>query len=65
MIRYYVNKNSYYEVHRADCSWLPKPKNRICLGRFGNCKPAVRKARRDYYNGANGCFFCSRACHTT
>ena len=67
MARYYVNKNAQangdHEVHTTGCSWLPKPENRIYLGTFDSCYPAVQEARK-HYTQVNGCFHCSKACHT-
>ncbi len=64
---YYVNKNAQdngdHEVHRAGCNFLPHSDNRIFLGDFGICQPAVREARKRYKQ-VNGCYFCSRDCHT-
>ena len=68
MARYYVNKNVQangdHEVHTTGCAWLPDIDNRIYLGDFASCYGAVREARR-YYNQVNGCFYCSRDCHTS
>ncbi len=67
MSRYYVNKNAQangdHEVHTPGCAFLPNPENRIYLGDFSSCFPAVREARK-YYPQSNGCYYCSRACHT-
>ncbi|MCB0745963.1 MAG: hypothetical protein KDC90_00735 [Ignavibacteriae bacterium] len=68
MARYYVNKNAQangdHEVHKSDCSFLPKEENRIYLGVFDNCKDAVREAKK-YYSQVNGCYYCSNECHTS
>ena len=68
MAHYYVNKNAQpngdHEVHREGCAFLPSLMNRLYLGMYGSCGPAVEEARR-YYRQANGCFFCSRPCHTS
>ena len=68
MARYYVNKNAQangdHEVHRTGCSWLPELENRKYLGDFASCGPAVREAKK-HYSRANGCYYCSNACHTT
>ncbi|NER17014.1 hypothetical protein [Spongiivirga citrea] len=68
MPRYYVNRNAQsngdHEVHKSGCSWLPQEENRIYLGLFDNCKPAVREAKK-YYSQVNGCYYCSRDCHTS
>lgn len=65
---YYVNKNAQnngdHEVHEQGCSWMPSTENRIYLGYFSNCAGAVREAR-NYFNQVNGCYYCSRPCHTS
>ena len=65
---YYVNKNAQtngdHEVHKDGCKFLPNAENRIYLGLFSSCAPAVREAKR-HYTQSNGCYFCSRACHTS
>ncbi|MCI5141489.1 MAG: hypothetical protein D3909_07145 [Candidatus Electrothrix sp. ATG1] len=67
MDTYYVNKqaqtNGDHEVHTSTCSWLPSEANRLYLGQFGSCHGAVAEARK-YYSNVNGCYYCSRACHT-
>ena len=64
---YYVNKNAQrngdHEVHRDGCSYLPAVSNRIYLGNFETCHPAVTAAR-GHYAQVNGCYWCSRDCHT-
>lgn len=66
MTKYYVNKNAQdngdHEVHESGCGWLPSRENRRYLGEFTTCAPAVRKAKK-YYPKADGCFYCSKACH--
>ncbi len=68
MSRYYVNKNAQtngdHEVHTTGCSWLPKVENRIYLGDFINCKEAVKEAKQ-HYSQVNGCYYCSKSCHTS
>jgi hypothetical protein len=68
MAKYYVNKNAQsngdHEVHKADCKYLPLEGNRVYLGDFESCSPAVKKAR-DHYTQVNGCKTCSSACHTS
>lgn len=65
---YYVNQNSQsngdHEVHTDDCSFLPNPENREYLGIFNNCCDAVSIAKQKYPT-ANGCYYCSNACHTS
>ena len=67
MAYHYVNKNAQsngdHEVHASGCSFMPASDNRIYLGDFSSCKPAVVEAKR-YYSQSNGCFYCSSACHT-
>ncbi len=68
MKKYYVNKiaqaNGDHEVHDENCNYLPKIENRIFLGTYSTCKPAVTKAK-EYYNQVDGCYYCSRDCHTS
>lgn len=65
--QYFVNKvaqsNGEHEVHTLECKYLPSIQNRIELGEFYTCRPAVTEAKK-YYTNSNGCFFCSRPCHT-
>ena len=67
MTLYYVNKNAQdngdHEVHESGCDWLPLEENRLYLGLFDSCSPAVRKAKT-YYEQSKGCAHCSSACHT-
>ena len=68
MTRYYVNKNAQnngdHEVHKSGCQYLPLEANRIDLGDFNNCQDAVAAAKK-HYRQCNGCWYCSRSCHTT
>lgn len=68
MANYYVNDSADskgdHEVHRDGCYWLGLVKNRTYLGFFNSCAPAVARAKLTYPT-ANGCYHCSRACHTT
>lgn len=67
MARYYVNENAQsngdHEVHRYGCSFMPAPENRVYLGDFATCAPAVLQAKK-YYRQSNGCYYCSRECNT-
>ena len=67
MSSYYVNRNTQlngdHEVHTTGCSWLPNRDNRIYLGEFSSCYPAVTAAKR-HFSQVNGCYYCSNACHT-
>lgn len=68
MATYYVNTNAQpngdHEVHRSDCNYLPQQTNRLYLGEYISCRDAVARARA-YYNKVNGCYYCSRECHTS
>ena len=65
---YYINLNAQangdYEVHRDGCYWLTLVLQRRYLGSFLSCHPAVATSRALGYVTANGCYHCSRACHT-
>lgn len=67
MAIYYVNQNAQtggeHEVHKSDCSYLPKEENRTYLGTFDNCKDAVKEAKK-YYSNVDGCYYCCNDCHT-
>ena len=67
MADYYVNRNTQSngdnEVHVSGCSYFPRS-NYEYLGDYRSCYPAVTEARRRGYN-ANGCYYCSSACHTS
>jgi len=68
--QYFVNKqaqaNGDYEVHNYSCGYLIQmsPENKKSLGHFNNCGDAVTEARK-HHPTANGCFFCSKTCHTS
>lgn len=68
MSKYYVNKNAQsngdHEVHKEGCSYMPNAENRIYLGDFSSCNGAVNAAR-NHYSQVNGCYYCSRPCHTS
>ncbi|AFL79711.1 hypothetical protein Aeqsu_0185 [Aequorivita sublithincola DSM 14238] len=68
MATYYVNKqeqsNGDHEVHTSNCRYLPSSENRKHLGEFSNCKEAVAEAKKTY-SQSNGCYTCSRDCHTS
>ncbi|AUN70577.1 hypothetical protein CF042_23755 [Klebsiella pneumoniae] len=65
---YYVNKNAQsngdHEVHVSSCARLPAVENRLFLGIFESCSPAVREAKKTYTQ-SNGCYYCCYACHTS
>lgn len=66
--KYYVNKNAQsngdHEVHVPSCSFFPAAENRIYLGEFSSCQPAVTEAKK-HYQQSNGCYYCCGACHTS
>ena len=68
MDQYYVNMRSQdngdNEVHKDGCYFMPLPQNRHSLGYHFSCASAVAAARL-HYPRANGCIFCSTACHTS
>lgn len=66
MSAYYVNNNPQpngdHEVHANGCNFMPS--NATYLGLFSNCYPAVQAAKQIHAR-SNGCYWCSRECHTT
>lgn len=66
MASYYVNNraqtNGDHEVHAQSCSYLPS--ERTYLGEHATCSTAV-SAARVHYTQVNGCYWCSRTCHTS
>lgn len=67
MPNYYVNTNAQpngdHEVHVDNCTQGALPQNRRQLGQHLNCQSAVMQAKM-IYRTANGCAYCSSACHT-
>lgn len=69
MQQYFVNReaqaNGDHEVHDSGCYYLSIMSygNRESLGHFANCSSAVKEAKSRGYK-ANGCYFCSKPCHT-
>ncbi len=67
MENYYVNNtaqaNGDHEVHKEGCVYLPSIQNRKDLGYHYNCATAVARAKQTYAT-ADGCSYCSNACHT-
>lgn len=55
-------ENGEHEVHLGGCERCADDRNRIYLGFFENCEPALSRARR-FYNPVNGCRLCCRDCH--
>ena len=68
MKKYYVNKNPQsngdHEVHHEGCSYMPNRENCIYLGYHASCSSAVNTARK-HLPQVNGCYYCSRECHTS
>jgi hypothetical protein len=68
MPTYYVNQNAQangdHEVHTNMCAHFAKIQNRLYLGDFTSCAPAVAQAKK-IYSKADGCFYCCNACHTS
>lgn len=66
MAKYYLNLNPQpngdYEVHVEGCVFFPSDK--VFLGEFSNCIPAVREAKK-IRPKSNGCKTCSNLCHTS
>ena len=64
---YYVNDNAQnngdHEVHKEGCSFLALVTDKTYLGKFSNCRDAVRKAK-EIYPTADGCKHCIPECHT-
>lgn len=62
---YYVNQtpqtNGDHEVHKEGCTYMPTTK--LHLGAFISCRPAVEAAKK-VYPRADGCYWCSRECHS-
>jgi len=65
MDSYYVNNiaqsTGEHEVHKEGCEYFPI--DRTYLGYFATCQEAIDKAKTIYSN-VDGCYFCSRDCHT-
>jgi hypothetical protein len=65
---YVMNKNSQsngdHEVHSTICNHKPDIENQLPLGWFTDCWSAVKKAK-EIDPDADGCFHCSRDCHTS
>lgn len=68
MAKYYVNntpqQNGDHEVHKEGCSWLSFVLSKEDLGYHPSCYSAVLKAK-EYHTKVNGCYYCSKECHTS
>jgi len=64
---YLVNKEKrdgkYHEVHLTTCTRKPLPHNSHQLGNHTTCSSALAAAEKDGYKPADGCKYCSPACH--
>jgi hypothetical protein len=56
--------NGDHEVHKEGCDFWPASHHVHLLGTFVTCHGAVAAAKR-IYPTADGCAFCSPACHTS
>ena len=72
MARYIINKNQQsngdHEIHNAiiGCSHMPDSENQIDLGYHNSCHEAVAYAKQQWpEHKINGCYFCTKDCHTT
>ena len=75
MAKYILNINKQdslseenYEIHNEEtCAHLPNTENRRHIGYFSNCKDEIIQAKikyPEYAKDIDGCFWCSRPCHT-
>ncbi len=75
MQKYYMNSNMQdsgdFEVHTTGCSHGADEDNRLYLGDYYSCGPAVQEAIRLYASKVtelggkiNGCYWCCNTCHT-
>ncbi len=73
-MKYIVNKNAQangdHEVHKWPESLCSSPRyplseNQLHLGEYVGCTGAVQEAKRRGYQTADGCYYCSSACHTS
>ena len=66
MAQYFVNNNAQpngdHEVHKAGCERMPG--NKTSLGDHLSCYSAVAAAQL-VHRQSNGCFYCSKDCHTS
>ncbi|TNF69694.1 MAG: hypothetical protein EP298_02210 [Gammaproteobacteria bacterium] len=68
MPHYYVNdkaqQNGDHEVHTDTCRYRPNLLGGTDLGKHLSCQSAVEEAKKRGYKQVNGCYYCSRECHT-
>lgn len=67
MVKYYVNNNAdekgLHEVHKENCEDRKEIISEKYVGNFPTCAKAVSAAKA-IYSTADGCAYCSKACHT-
>lgn len=66
---YYFNtitdSKGNHEVHTQECIFLPSEGTRKRIGMESNCQNAIASAKRDNPGKTfDGCFYCSKECHT-
>lgn len=64
-------KSGDYEVHTNNCAHGAHEDNKLYLGDYYSCGPAVQEAIRLYSDQVtklggkiNGCYWCCNPCHT-
>lgn len=66
MIRFYISKvmdlNNDFEIHTADCLYLPIKQYRNYLGEFSQVKEALKAAKLVQEN-CNFCYWCFKEYH--
>lgn len=74
-MRYFMNAHQQssgdYEVHNENCSFGKLVKDKLELGNYLQCQPAVERAIALYCNEVqqkegqiNGCYYCCNPCNT-
>lgn len=67
MPNYIVNTQKtdgkYHEVHDTSCGHLPDSNNQRWIGPHPTCHTAVTAANNMGFSPADGCNWCSPACH--
>lgn len=65
MQHYFVNRDALrsgeHEVHTRNCDL--NPDNSMYLGHFATCEEAIAVAS-EIYPKVDGCYTCSRLCHS-
>lgn len=61
----YTDDKGKHEVHDDSCSFLPSEENRTYIGQYEDCSKAILMAKLKYPGKKfDGCYFCSKSCHT-